>query len=104
MLVIFIVQEYLQVNEFANVELCRGEDDISTYGNDFSLIDSGIGSRPSSRANTNETLLSECTEESGLMHPSFRYRMRNWCDKDDYGNVLKILISMKKIFFLNFPI
>ncbi|VBB29437.1 unnamed protein product [Acanthocheilonema viteae] len=72
------------VNAFTNVDFCHGEDDVSIYGSDFSPIDSGISSRPVSRANTNETS-SECTEESGMIHTSLRHRVRKkWCDKSDY--------------------
>ncbi|CAG9539782.1 unnamed protein product [Cercopithifilaria johnstoni] len=70
------------VNAFTDIDLC--ENNLSTYGNDFSLIDSGIDSRSVSRANTNDTL-SECTKESGMIHTSLRQRYKKWCDrKNDY--------------------
>ncbi|KAK6105720.1 hypothetical protein QQG55_21370 [Brugia pahangi] len=76
------------VNNFANVDRYFGMDDVSTYGSDFSPVDSGIGSRPISRANTNETL-SECIEESGIIHESFRHRTRKWYNKSDYDQITR---------------
>ncbi|VDM13903.1 unnamed protein product [Wuchereria bancrofti] len=76
------------VNNFANVDLYLGMDNVSTYGNDFSPVDSGIDSRSPSRSNTNETL-SEYIEGSGIIHESFRHHTRKWYDKSDCGNILK---------------
>ncbi|EJW85390.1 hypothetical protein WUBG_03699 [Wuchereria bancrofti] len=74
------------VNNFANVDLYLGMDNVSTYGNDFSPVDSGIDSRSPSRSNTNETL-SEYIEGSGIIHESFRHHTRKWYDKSDCDQI-----------------
>uniref|UniRef100_A0A0R3S337 Uncharacterized protein n=1 Tax=Elaeophora elaphi TaxID=1147741 RepID=A0A0R3S337_9BILA len=70
------------VKAFADVDRCLGEDDMSIYGNDSSAVDSGIGSRPVSRENTNEAF-SEYTEEPRIIHTSLRYSARKWYDRND---------------------